>query len=59
MTPEDFAGACKVSVPSLEKAFAKATGLKGKAAKEEFDIAVATVLEVKEGNPMLTKEGAE
>jgi CRISPR/Cas system-associated exonuclease Cas4 (RecB family) len=59
MTPEDFAGACKVSVPSLEKAFAKATGLKGKAAKEEFDIAVAAVLEVKEGSPMLTKEGAE
>jgi hypothetical protein len=58
MSPEDFAGACKVSVPSLEKAYAKATGMKGKAAKESFEATIAPVLETKTGDPILTKEVA-
>jgi hypothetical protein len=52
---EEFASACKVSVPSLEKAYAKAKGLKGKAAKEEFEAAMASVIETKASAPMLTQ----
>jgi len=59
MSPEEFAGACKVSVPSLEKAYAKSTGLKGKAAKESFESVIAPVLETKTGEPILTKEASK
>ena len=48
MSAEEFAGCCKVSVPSLEKAYAKVKGLKGKEAKEVFDGAVAPVMELTE-----------
>jgi CRISPR/Cas system-associated exonuclease Cas4 (RecB family) len=58
MSPEDFASACKVSVPSLEKAFAKSTGLKGKEAKVAFESAVAPVMETKTGDFTLAKEVA-
>lgn len=55
MTAEEFAGCCKVSVPSLEKAFAKANGLKGKEAKEAFDEAVAPVVEYTESSGALER----
>ena len=55
MSAEEFAGCCKVSVPSLEKAFAKAKGLKGKEAKESFDGAVAPVMEFTESSGALER----
>lgn len=58
MSSEDFVGACKVSVPSLEKAYAKATGLKGKGAKDAFELALSSVIETKVGDQILTKEAA-
>jgi CRISPR/Cas system-associated exonuclease Cas4 (RecB family) len=58
MSPEDFAGACSVSVPSLEKAYAKATGLKGKAAKEAFEAELAPVITTKQNASSLAREVA-
>jgi hypothetical protein len=55
MSAEEFAGCCKVSVPSLEKAFAKAKALKGKEAKEAFDGAVAPVMEFTESSGALER----
>jgi hypothetical protein len=59
MSPEDFAGACSVSVTGLEKAYAKATGLKGKAAKEAFDAELAPVITTKQNASSLTREVAQ
>lgn len=59
MSPEDFAGACSVSVPSLEKAYAKATGLKGKAAKEAFEAELAPVITSKQNASSLAREVAQ
>ncbi len=59
MSPEDFAGACSVSVTSLEKAYAKSTGLKGKAAKEAFDSELAPVITTKQNASSLTREVAQ
>jgi hypothetical protein len=58
MSPEDFAGACSVSVTSLEKAYAKATGLKGKSAKEAFEAELAPVITTKQNASSLTREVA-
>ena len=55
MSAEDFAGCCKVSVPSLEKAFAKVKGLKGKEAKEAFDGAVSPVMDFTESSGALER----
>ncbi len=59
MSPEDFAGACSVSVTGLEKAYAKCTGLKGKAAKEAFDAELAPVITTKQNASSLTREVAQ
>lgn len=55
MSAEEFAGCCKVSVPSLEKAFAKAKGLKGKEAKEQFDASVSPIMEFAESSGALER----
>jgi CRISPR/Cas system-associated exonuclease Cas4 (RecB family) len=52
---EAFLSACKVSVPTLEKAFASAKGLKGKSAKEEFEKEVHDLLINKQGEPVMTR----
>jgi hypothetical protein len=46
----------KLSVTSLEKAVAKAKGVKGKEAKEALDSALGWLLESKEGEPTLMRE---
>jgi hypothetical protein len=55
MTAEAFTSACKVSITALEKAWAEATGLKGKAAKESLETSLGEFLETKTGEPMLSK----
>jgi CRISPR/Cas system-associated exonuclease Cas4 (RecB family) len=52
---DQFLAACKVSVPTLEKAYASAKGLKGKSAKEEFEKEVADLLINKQGEPVMTR----
>jgi len=52
---EAFLSACKVSVPTLEKSYAAASGLKGKAAKEAFEAEVADLLIQKQGEPVMTR----
>ena len=52
---EAFLAACKVSVPTLEKAYASAKGLKGKSAKEEFEKEVHDLLINKQGEPVMTR----
>ena len=52
---DQFLSACKVSVPTLEKAYASAKGLKGKSAKEEFEKEVADLLINKQGEPVMTR----
>jgi CRISPR/Cas system-associated exonuclease Cas4 (RecB family) len=52
---EAFLSSCKVSVPSLEKAYASAKGLKGKSAKEEFEQEVADLLINKTSEPVMTR----
>ena len=52
---EAFLSACKVSVPSLEKAYASSKGLKGKSAKEEFEKEVHDLLINKQGEPVMTR----
>lgn len=59
MSPEDFAGACSVSVTSLEKAYAKCTGLKGKSAKEAFEAELAPVITTKQNASSLAREVAK
>lgn len=59
MSPEDFAGACSVSVTSLEKAYAKCTGLKGKSAKEAFEAELASVITTKQNASSLAREVAK
>lgn len=56
MSPEEFAGACSVSVTNLEKAYAKCTGLKGKSAKEAFEAELAPVITTKQNASSLTRE---
>jgi CRISPR/Cas system-associated exonuclease Cas4 (RecB family) len=50
-----FLSACKVSVPTLEKAFAEANNLKGKAGKEAFEQAVADILVNKTSEPVMVR----
>jgi CRISPR/Cas system-associated exonuclease Cas4 (RecB family) len=52
---EAFLSACKVSVPTLEKSYAAAKSLKGKAAKESFEAEVADLLIQKQGEPVMTR----
>jgi CRISPR/Cas system-associated exonuclease Cas4 (RecB family) len=52
---EAFFSACKVSVPTLEKSYAAAKSLKGKAAKEAFEAEVADLLIQKQGEPVMTR----
>lgn len=59
MSPEDFAGACSVSVTNLEKAYAKCTGLKGKSAKEAFESELAPVITTKQNASSLAREVAK
>jgi CRISPR/Cas system-associated exonuclease Cas4 (RecB family) len=53
--PEAFLSACKVSVPTLEKAFVETKSLKGKAGKEAFEMAVAHLLVNKTSEPMMVR----
>jgi CRISPR/Cas system-associated exonuclease Cas4 (RecB family) len=50
-----FLSACKVSVPTLEKAFVEAKSLKGKAGKEAFELAVAEILVNKTSEPSMVR----
>jgi CRISPR/Cas system-associated exonuclease Cas4 (RecB family) len=52
---EAFLSSCKVSVPTLEKSYAAAKSLKGKAAKEAFEAEVADLLIQKQGEPVMTR----
>jgi CRISPR/Cas system-associated exonuclease Cas4 (RecB family) len=52
---EAFLSACKVSVPTLEKAFAEAKSLKGKSGKEAFEEAVAEILVNKTSEPIMVR----
>jgi len=52
---EAFLSACKVSVPTLEKSYAAAKSLKGKAAKEAFEAEVSDLLIQKQGEPVMTR----
>lgn len=51
----EFAQCCKVSLPQLEKAFARNKGLSGKAAKEALEAVLGEVLTTKQGDPILSK----
>jgi CRISPR/Cas system-associated exonuclease Cas4 (RecB family) len=50
-----FLRACKISVASLEKEFAIATGTKGKVAKEEFEKAISDCLVNKTSEPVMVR----
>jgi len=56
LSPSDVMACAKLSVTSLEKAVAKAKGVKGKEAKEALDAALGWLLESKEGEPTLVRE---
>jgi hypothetical protein len=53
LSSEDFMACCTVSVTQVEKAMAKASGLKGKAAKTAFEEAMGDTVLVKENAPTL------
>lgn len=56
ITPEAFAACCAVKVGELSEAHKTATGLKGKAAKESFETALAGLIEEKRTDPSLQLE---
>ena len=53
MTTTQFVECCKLSLPSLEKAYATATGLRQKEAKDELKQLLAGLIEETQGNPIL------
>jgi hypothetical protein len=53
MTTTQFVECCKLSLPSLEKAYATATGLRQKKAKDELKQLLAGLIEETQGNPIL------
>lgn len=59
MTASDFLECCSLSVPKLEAAHKKATGLKGKSAKEDFEIELGQVIERANSSYVLTKAKGE
>ena len=56
LSASDVMACAKLSVTSLEKAVAKAKGVKGKEAKEALDAALGWLLEAREGEPTLMRE---
>lgn len=50
-----FLDACKVSIPSLEKALAKSLDIKAKEAKEYLDEKIGEVIETKQGEPIMVR----
>ena len=59
MTANEFLDCCSLSVPKLEAAHKKATGLKGKSAKEDFEIELGQVIERANSSYVLTKAKGE
>ena len=55
LKPDEFLACTKVSVSSLEKAIAKAKGVKGKDAKQALDEALGWLFETKEGEPSVIR----
>jgi len=55
LKPDEFLACTKVSISSLEKAVAKAKGVKGKDAKEALDDALGWLIETKEGEPSVIR----
>jgi len=53
ITTEAFVECCKLSLPSLEKAYATATGLRAKEAKDELRQTLSGLIEETTGNPIL------
>ena len=52
---EGFATACKVSLPSLEKVFAEAKGLKAKEAKAELENILGNLIATKTSEPIMVR----
>jgi len=55
LKPDEFLACTKVSISSLEKAYAKAKGIKSKESKEALQEALGWLIETKEGEPSVIK----
>ena len=55
LKPDEFLACTKVSISSLEKAVAKAKGVKGKDSKKALDDALGWLIETKEGEPSVIR----
>jgi len=56
LKPDEFLACTKVSITSLEKALAKAKGIKPKDAKSALDAELGWLIETKEGEPSISRD---